>query len=102
VSAKLVQTNYCETTAPPLSKSKGRNQFTAKLSTTKHYLLQYPDKALFTLQYPWQNFQQMRLLSAKANAIIKSRQPAVPTAGIYFLQKQNCNYAFSSIKGIAN
>ena len=57
---KLLKTTYCLSTGTPLSKSNS-----TKIKT-KHYSLQYSDKSLFTLQYPWQIFQRMRLLSAKA------------------------------------
>jgi len=80
-------------TEPPLSKSKRRNQLTVKFSTTKHYSLQYPDKALFTLQYPWQNFQRMRLLSANAKCNYQMTTTSYPDRKHLLLQISKLNNA---------
>ena len=41
-------------------------------------------------------FNKLQLLSAKAEAIIKSRQPAVPTAGISFYKISKLNNSFKA------
>ena len=64
--------------------------------------LQCIDKTLFTLQYPWQVFQKLRLLSAKANCNYQKQTTSCPDSRHLLLQKQICNYAFSYIKGITN
>jgi len=51
----------------------------------------FNDKTLFRYSTMDKFFNKLRLLSAKAEAIIKSRQPAVPTAGISFYKISKLN-----------
>ena len=114
-----VQNMYPARDKWPLAKRKGiffqqvsffagSNNQSANSSTTKHYsstvqptdntLFVYSasgkifnDKTLFRYSTMDKFFNKLRLLSAKAEAIIKSKQPAVPTAGIslYKISKFN-------------
>jgi len=51
----------------------------------------FNDKTLFRYSTMDKFFNKLRLLSAKAEAIIKSKQPAVPTAGISFYKISKLN-----------
>jgi len=86
-----------------LHSAKANKESTLRQSSQQQITVRYSTRqSTIHATVPMANFQKLRLLSAKANAMIKRRQPAVQTASIYFLQKQLCNHAFSSIKGISN
>jgi len=63
---------------------------------TKHYSLQCSDKSLFTLQYPWQIFQRMRLLSAKAKCNYQKQTTSCPDRKHLLLQIASLNYALKA------
>jgi len=71
-------------------------QVQTKFSTTKHYSLQCPGKSLFTLQYPWQSFQRMRLLSAKAKYNYQKQTTSCPDRKHLLLQISTLNYALKA------
>ena len=65
---------------------------------TKHYSLQCSDKSLFTLQYPRQIFQRMRLLSAKVKCNYQKQTTSCPDRKHLLLQISTLNYALKAYK----